>query len=239
MHVDQGLVAAKEAALELLATAATGARVAARDVRRVKAALFEPARRGDAVAQNLLGSIELEIESERDRLLAQYRERVDGYAGVADDYREDWRRWCRAVLAHGGDLVVPPLGPEPDLDRLLEDGALQGNPARCLEWGGDCHANVAKLWLDGDIDTIGTGYALHEGLWRQHSWGVGEGGATVETKPAYEKYVGVALPHGEPTVRFVLNSYDGDIKEVLKARTGRANEIIQVLRARRSGPHEE
>lgn len=63
MPVEQGPVAAaKRAARELLATHATGARIAARDVRRVKADLSDPAGRGDVAAQNLLGAIELEIE---------------------------------------------------------------------------------------------------------------------------------------------------------------------------------
>ncbi len=56
------MAGAKEAARELLATNATGARVDSRDVRRVKVSLSDPARHGDLDAQNLLGALELEIE---------------------------------------------------------------------------------------------------------------------------------------------------------------------------------
>jgi hypothetical protein len=100
--------------------------------------------------------------------------------------------------------------------------------------GGDCHGNVATLWIDGAIDAIGTGYALHEGLWRQHSWGVGPDGAVVETKSLGERYLGIVLPAGEPTVLFALSNYDGDIRQVLTQRTGRADEIVRVLKAARN-----
>jgi TPR repeat protein len=63
MPVEQGpAAAAKQAARKLLETSATGARVAAKAVRRVKTDLSGPARQGDVAAQNLLGAIELEIE---------------------------------------------------------------------------------------------------------------------------------------------------------------------------------
>lgn len=176
---------------------------------------------------------ELTMTNERDRLLTLYRERVAGYAEVGDTFHDDWLTWCRKVLAHGGDLVVPPLQPEPDLDRLLEDGTLLGPAARSLEQDGSCHSQIAKLWLDDDIAAIGTGYALCDGLWRQHSWGVGHDGAALEAKWACERYIGLTLPQGEPTVLFVLNNYDGDIQDVLREGTGRAREIIDVLKAAR------
>ena len=172
--------------------------------------------------------------SEHDRLLQLYRERVAGYG----ELRDDWPRWCRKVLAHGGELVVPPRIPDPDLGQLLRDCTLHEPPVRSLEQEGNCHGHVAKLWIDGGIDVIGTGYALSDSLWRQHSWGIGSDGATWETKWACEQYIGMALPHGEETVRFVLNNYDGDIKDVLREGKGRAPDIIRVLRAaheRRSG----
>jgi hypothetical protein len=170
------------------------------------------------------------VSSERDRLLVLYRERVAEYG----ELREDWLRWCRMVLANGGDLVVPPDPPDPDLDRLLEGATVQGPPARSLRRDGDCHAHVAGLWIDGDLDAVGTGYALSDELWRQHSWGVGHDGSLVETKWAYERYIGLTLPRGEPTVRFVLNNYAGDVKEVLRGGSERAQEIIRVLRDSRA-----
>ncbi|HJP77447.1 MAG TPA: hypothetical protein VJ914_24475 [Pseudonocardiaceae bacterium] len=147
-------------------------------------------------------------------------------------------------MGYGGDLVVPPIEPDPDLDLLLDDGTLQEAPAKSLELDGDCHAQVANLWLDSDIDAVGTGYALSDGLWRQHSWGVGCDGAIWETKWAHEQYLGVTLPPGESTVRFVLNNYAGDIRKVLRQGSARAREIAAVLRASRerrteSGPRNE
>lgn len=100
-----------------------------------------------------------------------------------------------------------------------------------LIWGGDCHANVAGLWIDGAVAAVGTGYALFDGLWRQHSWGMHADGTVQETKWPCERYYGVNLPEGESTVRFVLNSYDGDMKAMLRAGGGRVGEIVRVLQA--------
>lgn len=181
------------------------------------------------------------MASERDELLERYRARVAGYDEKSQD---DWRRWCRVVLGYGGDLVVPPAKPDPDLDLLLEDGVLQEQPVKALELDEGCHSHVAKLWLHRDIDAVGTGYALAEGLWRQHSWGIDHDGAIREPQWSCERYVGVTLPSGAPTVRFVLNNYDGDITEVLRQGVGRSEEIVAVLRASRergaeSGPRNE
>jgi hypothetical protein len=55
---------------------------------------------------------------------------------------------------------------------------------------------VARLWIDGEIEAIGTGYSFFEGLWRQHSWGVRADGMLQETKWPYERYFGVILPSG-------------------------------------------
>ncbi|MEU8080764.1 hypothetical protein AB0B31_35585 [Catellatospora citrea] len=182
----------------------------------------------------------LDVLSDRDRLLRLYRERVAAYQDADDDFRDRWSAWCRMTLEYGGELVVPPLRPEPDLGWLLSDGMEHGPQVRVVSSGGDCHGNVAKLWIDGRIDAIGTGYALFEGLWRQHSWGVGDGGAVLETKWLCERYVGVVLPAGEQTVRFALSNFDGDVNQMLKQRTGRAEEIVQVLRAvRRRRPDGE
>lgn len=170
------------------------------------------------------------MSSERDHRLTLYRARVSGYDEKAQD---DWRRWCRTVLGYGGDLVVPQVVPDPHLGLLLEGGVPQKQPATSLEQDGNCHAHVAKLWLDREIDAVGTGYALSGGLWRQHSWGLGQDGALRETKWLCEQYVGVTLPPGEPTVLFVLNNYEGDIEEILRQGSGRAGEIVTVLRAAR------
>jgi hypothetical protein len=178
----------------------------------------------------VIGDYRDQMSSERERLLEIYRERVAGYPDPGDEFGERWRSWCRMVLAHGGDLVVPPMHPEPDLDDLLAGATLHGPRVEVLDQGGDCHANVAKLWIEGGVDAVGTGYALTEGLWRQHSWGVAHDGAVLETKWLAERYFGVRLAPGEPTVKFAVTNYPDDVQQVLDAGTGRAAEIIRVLR---------
>jgi hypothetical protein len=173
--------------------------------------------------------------SESERLLLIYRERVDGYTDVDDEFVGRWLAWCRMVLAHGGELVVPPLHPEPDLDRLLADSSMHGPQVRALQGDGNCHAKVAGLWFEGRLDVIGSGYALHDdGLWRQHSWGIWPDGVVLETKWAFVKYFGLTLAPGEPTVLFALNNYAGDVRELLKQGTGRAKDIVEVLQAARA-----
>jgi hypothetical protein len=182
------------------------------------------------------------VFDDREHLLGLYRARVAGY-DVDDEFRGRWLAWCRQVLICGGELVVPPVVPEPDLDQLLLSGVRQDPAVReSTTLQGDCHANVARLWIDGEIVAIGTGYALNEDLWRQHSWGLLADGAILETTASRESYYGVTLAAGEPTVLFALNGYDGDVKERLRAGGERADEIIQVLRKarqRRSSAGEE
>ena len=58
-----------------------------------------------------------------------------------------------------------------------------------------CHQNLSRLWEKkrNGLIGIGTGYALSgDGLWRQHSWGVGRLGV-VETTQGREKYFGRLL----------------------------------------------
>jgi hypothetical protein len=169
------------------------------------------------------------VVDDRDRLERAYRERVDAYEGVDDDFRDRWQAWCRTLLAHGGDLVVPPMTPEPDLAALLAGATVQPSPVAELDLGGNCHANVAKLWIEGGAAGIGTGYGLIDGLWRQHSWAVDADGALRETKKRHERYVGMTLARGARTVRFALSNYEGDVRAVLRSGSARAQEIIRVL----------
>ncbi|WP_327002373.1 hypothetical protein OHA72_45770 [Dactylosporangium sp. NBC_01737] len=161
--------------------------------------------------------------SERDRLLELYRKRIAGYADIDGTLSDRWLALCRVLLTHGGELVVPPMIPESDLDLLLTVGIPHGPALASSDPGGDCHANVARLWIDDEITAVGTGYALSEGLWRQHSWGISADGTVQETKWLCEGYFGVVLPPGEPTVLFVLNNYDGDVKARLRAGGGRGD----------------
>lgn len=171
---------------------------------------------------------------DHDRLERMYRERVDAYPDVDEDFGDRWRVWCRVLLTHGGDLVVPPMSPEPDLDALLARATVQPLPVAELDLGGNCHANVAKLWIDGGAAYIGTGYALVGGLWRQHSWAVDADGAVRETKGRCERYVGMTVAPGEPTIRFALNNYEEDVAAVVRSGSARAREINLFLNSGRS-----
>lgn len=168
------------------------------------------------------------------RLLEFYRSRVAGYDGVPDDFQERWRRWCRHLLSFGGDLVVPPVHPDPDLDELLT-GVRSWGPADHLQPGedGSCHENVAILWVDGAAAEVGTGYALSEdGLWRQHSWGVDADGTVIETTEERLRYVGVALVEVE-AAKFAANNAMSHLRSVLAEGGTRADELTGLLRAAR------
>jgi hypothetical protein len=169
---------------------------------------------------------------ERERLLSLYRDRVDAYVGVDPDYGQRWRNWCQTLLSFGGSLVVPPRTPEPDLDALLAGGcAFSAAVGVAHGEVGDCHGNVAVLWIDGAVDAIATGYALSgDGLWRQHSWGVDSGGVLVETTDERSAYVGIALPVGAPSMQFAGSNAQEHLKTVLRQRGPRAAELISMIR---------
>jgi hypothetical protein len=175
-------------------------------------------------------------DDDRTRLLATYRERVAGYAGVDQDYGRRWRRWCGTLLHHGGALVVPRPRPEPDLDALLASAVAFTRGARLV--AGDtnaCHANAAALWAGGEVRSIGTGYALSDdGLWRQHSWGVDADGTVVETTVDREAYVGVALAAGTPSLLFAVDNNLDHLKLVVAAGGARAAELKNLIRAARA-----
>jgi hypothetical protein len=77
-----------------------------------------------------------------------------------------------------------------------------------------CHRNTSRLWSrNGNMNRkngligIGTGYALSgDGLWRQHSWGVGKRGI-VETTEARVTYFGRLL-RGEDADLFAACNSD-------------------------------
>ncbi|WP_200213881.1 hypothetical protein [Micromonospora coerulea] len=176
-------------------------------------------------------------DEEHGRLLALYRSRVADYADVDDDFRQRWSRWCRRLLTHGGNLVVPPMQPDADLDQLLTGAQPQGPAFRLLQ-GADngCHANAAILWIDGTVAAIGTGYALSDdGLWRQHSWGIDAEGTLVETTFERRLYLGLALSD-IAALQFAASNASDHAKAVLTARGPRAHELAAILHAaRRAG----
>jgi hypothetical protein len=169
---------------------------------------------------------------ERGRRLAMFADRVAGYADVDADYGRRWRDWCRSLLVHGGELVVPPRGPETDLEALLAGAAEAGARTRAAAGEpGDCHQNVAAAWIDGTIAAIGTGYALSDdGLWRQHSWGLDADGTLVETTDPRMAYVGIVLPAGAPSMQFAGSNATAHLKKVLAERGPRAAELIGLIR---------
>ncbi len=168
-------------------------------------------------------------------LLSKYRRRVDAYVDVDPEFANRWRAWCRRLLGEGGRLVVPPRDPEPDLDDLLASAVtFAGEHESVAGKDNDCHANVAALWVWGQVPEIGTGYALSEdGLWRQHSWGLRESGVVVETTYARLRYVGIRVPQGPLSLLFALNNDAAQVKAVMAEGGERAAEMIAILRAAR------
>jgi hypothetical protein len=159
-----------------------------------------------------------------------YRSRVSAYEGVAEDYSRRWSRWCRHLLQHGGELVIPHQGPEHHLDELLAGAEVQPPPSRSVP-GDDngCHTNVAMLWTDGTVEAIGTGYALSDdGLWRQHSWGVDTDGTPVETTVGRIRYVGITLT-GVPALQFAVANAGNHVKAAIKANGPRSRELTAIL----------
>jgi hypothetical protein len=170
------------------------------------------------------------------RLLEFYQSRVSDYDDVPGDFQERWRQWCRHVLTFGGELVVPPMCPEPDLDELLTDARSWGPTAR-LQLGEEvsCQENVAVLWIDGTAAEVGTGYALSEdGLWRQHSWGIAGDGVVIETTEERLRYVGVRLV-GTGALKFAASNAKDHLEEVLASGGARADELTGLLREARAG----
>lgn len=102
----------------------------------------------------------------------------------------------KLLLRHGGiELVAPPWldGLVPSIIRSgsVTDGPVTLRAMRAC----DCHRNVSRLWVRKRrvLTGIGTGYALSgNGLWRQHSWGVGRSGV-VETTELRLRYFGRLL----------------------------------------------
>ncbi|MEV6638263.1 hypothetical protein AB0M54_46845 [Actinoplanes sp. NPDC051470] len=169
---------------------------------------------------------------ERERLLSLYRTRVNAYAGVDAEYGQRWRNWCRMLVTFGGSLVVPPRNPEADLEALLagrsrSDSQVHQVPADV----GECHRNVAVLWIDGAIESIGTGYALSDdGLWRQHSWGLASNGVLIETTDERRAHVGIVLPARAPSMQFAGSNAQEHLKAVVRQRGPRAVELIAMIR---------
>jgi hypothetical protein len=82
----------------------------------------------------------------------------------------------QVLLGIGGvELVAPPGDVDTNVPILLAEGRIMGGLTTFIEMqASNCHANVARLWVQRYRDMVGlcSGYALSDdGLWRQHSWG--------------------------------------------------------------------
>jgi hypothetical protein len=108
----------------------------------------------------------------------------------------DLERLNGLLLQFGGEFLVAPRKPDPDIPSLLKQGRLMSGPVMLSAMkSSSCHQNVASLWRKQELGLIGiaTGYALSEdGLWRQHSWGILRDGV-LETTATRLKYFGVVL----------------------------------------------
>jgi hypothetical protein len=102
----------------------------------------------------------------------------------------------KQLLNVGGlEVVAPPNNFEQDLDLILSQGKVFSGEVQCrIMADNSCHQNVAQLYRASTDERfgIGTGFALNNCLWRQHSWAM-DGNAIVETTEEREIYFGIIL----------------------------------------------
>jgi hypothetical protein len=179
------------------------------------------------------GQPPLEVE----RLLGVYRTRLETYPGTEPGFDERWLTWCRKLLTHGGQLVVPPHHPEANLEQLLTSARVQ-HAVRTLPVPGDQRerdANVAWLWSWGLVDAIVVGYALFpDGLWRPYCWGQDRTGTVVETFEPCLAYAGMEL-RDELAFSFALTHNAPTLTQVLASDRGRAEALRDLLVAHVTG----
>lgn len=114
------------------------------------------------------------------------------------------------LLYFGGDDVELGLDTDEELGRMLNDGVLFDVDVVNLKGGfGLCHRNVAdkyKRFNSGGFKIV-TGYALSNGIWFQHSWGLGSTGKIMETTGnKYDMYYGYVL-NEEESDEFCFSNY--------------------------------
>lgn len=114
------------------------------------------------------------------------------------------------LLYFGGDDVKLGLDTDEELGRMLNDGVLFHVDVVNLRGRfGQCHRNVAdkyKRFSSGGFKIV-TGYALANGIWFQHSWGLGSRGKIMETTGnKYDMYYGYVL-NGEESHEFCFSNY--------------------------------
>jgi hypothetical protein len=81
------------------------------------------------------------------------------------------------------------------MNALLDKGGLWYGPVELLgaEQQPYCHELAAEAYIAGWVDAIGTGYALTEGTWWQHSWGFWKDTLIELTGLEREAYYGIKL----------------------------------------------
>ena len=114
------------------------------------------------------------------------------------------------LLYFGGDNVELGLDTDEELGRMLNDGVLFHVDVVNLRGRfGQCHRNVAdkyKRFSSGGFKIV-TGYALGNGIWFQHSWGLGSTGKIMETTGnKYDMYYGYVL-NQEESHEFCFSNY--------------------------------
>jgi hypothetical protein len=116
----------------------------------------------------------------------------------------------RLLLDIGGIQLVAPPGPDPAVPILIGAGFVMAGLVQCeIMKHIRCHENVARVWAQqrSGVIGIGTGYALsHDGLWRQHSWGLRREGI-LETTVRRTKYFGRLL-QGRDANSFAESNFD-------------------------------
>src|SRR5262249_24743731 len=111
--------------------------------------------------------------------------------------KTDFKQLEVKLLAVDGDRGVEM--PEPHLDILFERGQVfeSAGSKRVKGKRNRCHGNAAlhymiqQHWGRGTCDIV-TGYAMHGGVWRQHSW-LWNGNDVLETTCNPEVYFGAIL----------------------------------------------
>jgi hypothetical protein len=113
------------------------------------------------------------------------------------------------LLSLGGDRVKFGLDTDEELDRMIGDGKLFNVEIVNIKGvSGQCHRNVADRYerFKGGGFKIVSGYALSDGNWFQHSWGLGPTGKIIETTGnKYDLYWGYIL-NSEESEEFCFNN---------------------------------
>jgi hypothetical protein len=169
---------------------------------------------------------------EHERLASIYAERVAQADLEVPGYITHWSHLRWLLLRFGGELVVPPLKPDDLLVPLIEGGVIFAK-IRGLALGrrSECHGNASRIWLDGRVAMIGTGYALSgDGLWRQHSWGLTRREEVVETTVERLLYYGVVLT-GPYALDFAAANASEKFEHVLDSTGWRGRRLRSIVDA--------